>query len=101
MRDYETRTRQRLFNLSLAAVSALAGCATLVIVFTALFLGLWLDSRLGQDGLCVFGMLILSVPFSLFVMLRIALGAISFIQFPTNNNENNLIAIETKEDSPE
>lgn len=69
----------RVKNLGLAAIAAQAGCATLVIVFFALFVGLWLDSVLGQRGPFTFGLLILSVPVSLFVMLRIALGAINRI----------------------
>ncbi len=69
----------RMKNLGLAAVAAQAGCATLIIVFLALFAGLWLDSRLGQRGPCTFGLLILSVPVSLFIMLRISLGAINRI----------------------
>ncbi|MDX1994307.1 MAG: hypothetical protein SF029_18125 [bacterium] len=71
---------RRVKNLALAAVAGQAGCITLIIVFGALFVGLWLDSRLGQRGPCTFGTLILSVPFSLYAMLRIAVGAISLIQ---------------------
>jgi hypothetical protein len=70
---------RRIKNLGLAAVAGQAGCATLIIVFGALLFGLWLDAQLGQRGPCVFGLLILSVPFSLFIMLRIALGAINRI----------------------
>lgn len=60
----------------LAAVAGQAGCATLLIVFTALFIGLWLDSLFGQRGPWTFGLLILSVPVSLYVMLRLTLSAI-------------------------
>jgi hypothetical protein len=80
MNNRRAQRGQRLKNLALAAVAAQAGCATLVIVFVALFLGLWLDNQLGQRGPCTFGTLVLSVPFSLYAMLRIALGAIQLIQ---------------------
>lgn len=73
------RKPSRIKNLGLAAVAGQAGCATLIIVFAALLIGLWLDSQLQQRGPCTFGLLILSVPLSLWVMLRIALGAISRI----------------------
>ncbi len=73
------RGRRYYKNLGLAAVAGQAGCATLIIVFAALFIGLWLDAQLGQRGPCVFGLLILSVPLSLFIMLRIALVAINRI----------------------
>ncbi len=84
----------RVKNLSLAGVAGLAGCATLIIVFSALFIGLWLDSQLGQRGPCIFGMLILSVPVSLFAMLRIALGAINRIQPQLKNT----LSEDTEED---
>lgn len=54
--------------------------ATIIIIMVALIIGLWLDSRLGQRGPCTFGMLIVSIPFSLYVMLRITLGALRRIQ---------------------
>lgn len=82
MKNGRTPTRQRIKNLSLAAIAGQSGCATVVIVFVALIIGFWLDARLNQQGLCTFGMLIASVPFSLYAMLRIALGAIDRISPP-------------------
>lgn len=76
----KSEMRQRARNLGLAAVAGQAGCATLIIVFGALFLGLWLDSQFDQRGPCTFGVLILSVPVSLYAMLRIAMGAIRLIE---------------------
>jgi hypothetical protein len=70
------RMSQKATNLMLAAVAGQAGCATLLIVFTALFIGLWLDSLFEQRGPWTFGLLILSVPVSLYVMLRLTLSAI-------------------------
>lgn len=78
---------RRVKNLSLAAVAAQAGCATLIIVFSAMFLGLWLDSQAGQRGPFTFGLLLLSVPVSLYAMLRIALGAIRLIDPPASDHE--------------
>jgi hypothetical protein len=72
--------RLRVFNLSVAAIGAQAGCTTLVIVFCALFLGLWLDSLFDQRGPCTFGLLILSIPVSLTAMLRVTLRAIERLQ---------------------
>lgn len=76
----KTPAQRRVKNLSLAAVAAQAGCATVIIIFVALFFGLWLDTQFGQRGPCTFGLLVLSVPVSLYVMLRITLGAVSMIQ---------------------
>lgn len=72
--------RLRVFNLSVAAIGAQAGCTTIFIVFCALFLGLWLDSLLDQRGPCTFGLLILSIPVSLTAMLRVTLRAIERLQ---------------------
>jgi hypothetical protein len=83
--EHAEAARQRVRNLSLAAVAGQAGCVTILIVFGALFLGLWLDSQFDQRGPCTFGMLIISVPFSLYAMLRISLGAIRRIQPPVND----------------
>lgn len=65
----------RVRNLALAAVAAQAGCATIIIIILALLIGLWLDAQFGVRGLFTIGVLILSVPLTLFIMLRIALGA--------------------------
>jgi F0F1-type ATP synthase assembly protein I len=65
----------RARNLALAAVAAQAGCATIIIIILALLIGLWLDAQFGVRGLFTIGVLVLSVPLTLFIMLRIALGA--------------------------
>ncbi|PJF23175.1 MAG: hypothetical protein CUN56_02255 [Phototrophicales bacterium] len=90
----KNKMSQRVKNLSLAAVAAQAGCWTLFVVFGALFLGLWLDAQLGLRGPCIFGTLILSIPVSLYGMLRIALGAIQLISV----NENKDVSSGKEED---
>jgi hypothetical protein len=70
---------QRITNLALVGLAGQAGCVTLFIVFAALLIGLWLDSQFGRRGPCTIGLLVLSVPFSLYAMLRVALGTINRI----------------------
>lgn len=70
------RRSSRVKNLTLAAIAAQAGCATLVIVILALMIGLWLDTQMGRRGPFTIGLLVLSVPLSLYIMVRIALGAV-------------------------
>jgi hypothetical protein len=82
MEHKKTTASRRAINLSLAAVAGQSGCATVIIVFTALFVGLWLDARFDQRGLFTFGVLVCSIPFSLVVMLTIALNAIKRITPP-------------------
>lgn len=63
------------------------------MVFVALFVGLWLDARFGVKGLFTVGMVIISVPVTLFIVFRIVLGLLKRIeplpkdQQPTNSNE--------------
>lgn len=78
---------QRVKNLSLAAVAGQAGFASLTVVFIALFLGIWLDSLLGWRGPLTCCMVGFSVPVSLFIMLRIALGAVGRIQPPVKKEK--------------
>lgn len=75
------KTARRVKNLALAAVAGLAGFASVVIIFTALFLGLWLDARYGDGESRVFTvvLLCLSVPVSLVVMVTITLTAVKRI----------------------
>lgn len=80
--DTATRAGQRLKNMSLAAVMAPAGCLNVIIIVTALLLGLWLDAQFGVRGPFTIGLVLLSVPVSLFVMVRIALSAVGQITPP-------------------
>jgi putative Mn2+ efflux pump MntP len=78
MKIRPSRVTDRIHNLTIAIISIQAGCASLVIIFIALIIGAWLGDLLGQRGLCIFGMVILSVPVSLYVMLWIAMRAVNF-----------------------
>ena len=72
----------RVKNLTLAAVAAQSGCPTTVLIIVALFIGLALDAHFGTKGPFTIGLLLLSIPISLFFMVRIALGAVKMIQPP-------------------
>jgi hypothetical protein len=75
----DKKREQYVKNLSLAGVAGLAGLASIIIIFTALFIGLWLDNRTNQDGMYTIIFLLLSVPVSLFTMVKIVMGAVSRI----------------------
>ncbi|GAB4569312.1 MAG: hypothetical protein Kow0077_01630 [Anaerolineae bacterium] len=89
-RSRGNRTR----NLAYAAIAGQAGVATVVLVFVALFAGLWLDSLAGLRGPFTIGLVILSVPLSLLIMVRIAFSAVGAIPPP----ENDPTSTTTKED---
>lgn len=75
--------KRRLKNLGIAGISALTGFVSLGITLLALFLGLWLDSLLGTRGPATICVLSLSVPLSLLVMIRMALGLVKQLPPPT------------------
>lgn len=91
--------RQRyIFNLSLAAVAGLAGLASVIIIFTALFIGLWLDNRADREGVYTIILLLLSVPVSLYAMLRIVLGSVARIIPQPPHHKQNAHVPETEEE---
>ncbi|MBK8136082.1 MAG: AtpZ/AtpI family protein [Chloroflexi bacterium] len=67
----------RLLNVGVAMAAGQAGCVTIVIILLAVALGLWLDSLIGRRGLCTLGLVILSIPFSLALMLKLAFRTVN------------------------
>jgi hypothetical protein len=60
---------QYVFNLTLAAVASQVGCLTLLVIFAALFAGLWLDNRFDTaKPIFTIALLIGSVPVTLVMM---------------------------------
>lgn len=55
-------------NMALAVLTANVGCLTVLITVAAMFLGLWLDSSLGSKPWFTLGIMLLSLPVSLYVM---------------------------------
>jgi F0F1-type ATP synthase assembly protein I len=72
--------KQYLTNLTLAGMVGQVGCLTLVIVLGAVFLGLWIDLQLGTKPWFTIGLVLVSIPVSLVVMLLVARAAISKIK---------------------
>ncbi len=68
------------FNLTLAAVAGQVGCLTLVVIFIALFGGLWLDNRFQTRPLFTLILLIGSVPVTLVAMVWVVRQATSRIK---------------------
>lgn len=50
------------------------------MVFVALFAGLWLDAHFGLKGPFTVGLIIISVPVTLFIVFRIVLGLLQRIE---------------------
>lgn len=94
----EPKQPSRVKNLSYAMLAGQAGCASLILIFIALFVGMWLDAQFGLRGPFTIGLLLFSIPISLFAMVRIALGMISQITPPANPNAHKRSSKHTEED---
>lgn len=73
----EKDRRQYTFNMILVAVAGQAGCLTVLIIFAALFTGLWLDSIFDTRPLFTILLMIGSVPVTLVAMLWVVRAATS------------------------
>ncbi len=86
--EHQDKNRQQyIANLTLAGMAGQVGCLTLVVVFIALFLGLWLDKYFETKPLFTVILLIGSVPVTLFLMFRVAMSAVERIK-PTLPQKN-------------
>ncbi|MDZ4769635.1 MAG: AtpZ/AtpI family protein [Chloroflexota bacterium] len=86
-RPEEPGRSARAANLGYAAVAGQAGCFTLGIILVSLFAGIALDAHFGLRGPFTIGLLLFSIPISLFMMVRIALGAVGRISPPRRDTE--------------
>jgi ABC-type transport system involved in cytochrome c biogenesis permease subunit len=77
---------QYAMNLTLASIAGQVGCLTLIIIFLALFAGLWLDRYFDTRPLFTIVLLIGSVPVTLFLMFRVVKAATGRIK-PIENSE--------------
>jgi len=87
----------RIKNLTLAGISALTGCVALLVILVALFLGLWLDHQMGRRGPATILVLMLSVPVSLYLMTRMALGLVRRIDVVATTSEATHLSHEKEE----
>jgi len=71
---------ERALKMTLAVVVGQVGCLTLVIIGIALVAGLWLDTRFDTKPLFALGLVIASVPLTLFLMFRVVLTVAPKIQ---------------------
>lgn len=69
-------------NLALASVAGQAGCVSVVLIFMALFAGIFLDSRLDTHPVFTIGLVLISVPLSLYAMIRLMLSSVGAIKMP-------------------
>jgi hypothetical protein len=71
---------ERALKMTLAVAVGQVGCLTLAIIAIALVAGLWLDTRFDTKPLFALGLVIASVPLTLFLMFRVVLTVAPKIQ---------------------
>ncbi len=76
----QKRQTEYVRNLALAAVAGQAGCLSVILIFLALFAGLFIDSRLNTHPVFTIGLVLISVPISLYAMIRMVLSSVSAIK---------------------
>lgn len=87
-RSSTTEGARNTFAMTIAAVIGQVGCLTLVILLGAIFLGMWLDDRLGTDPWFTLGLAIGSIPVTLIAMLWVVRSATARIQKNSSQNSN-------------
>jgi len=68
--------RPKLFNITAVGVIVTVGCLTLAVVLIALLTGIWLDGKFDTRPWFTLGLVILSIPVSLLVIVVVARRAI-------------------------
>lgn len=84
-------------NIALATVAGQAGCGTLVIVFGALFGGMFLDSRLDTHPIFTIGLVLVAIPISLYAMIHLVLTSVAAIK-PTPAAKSVVTSSDTAEE---
>jgi F0F1-type ATP synthase assembly protein I len=71
MAQSEKSPRGILYTL-LVVMIGLVGCLTLVVIFTGLFIGRWLDNVFGTSPILTIVLLLAGIPISIILMLYVA-----------------------------
>lgn len=74
-----SKGKQTVNNIALFSVGAEVGCATLIIVFVALFVGIGLDKLLGTKPVFIILFTLGSAPLSLFLTYKLAMRAVKSV----------------------
>jgi F0F1-type ATP synthase assembly protein I len=75
--------KQKLLNLTLVGIVSQVGCVTLVIIIAALLLGLYIDSRFNTKPWFTIGLIVVSIPVSLVLMIVIVRAAMKKMKIET------------------
>jgi F0F1-type ATP synthase assembly protein I len=71
-----TKGKQTVNSFAVFSVGAEVGCATLIIVFLAIFVGIGLDKLLGTKPVFIILFTLGSAPLSIFITYKLAMRAV-------------------------
>jgi F0F1-type ATP synthase assembly protein I len=74
-----SKKNQTVSNFALYSVGGQVGCASLIIILIAVFLGIALDKLLGTKPLFTIGLTLGSAPLSLYISYKLAMSAVKNI----------------------
>jgi F0F1-type ATP synthase assembly protein I len=78
----DDRRQQMIFAAALASAVSQVGCVTVIVVVGALALGLFVDKTLDTRPLFTVLLLLVSIPVSVYLLVRIALTSAAQIKPP-------------------
>ena len=76
---HDPEPRSTGMPLALAGLLGSVGCVTLIVIFVALGIGLWLDLQFDSRPLLTVIFVLASIPVTIFLMVRIVLGGMERI----------------------
>ena len=79
-KDPSQEPRSPDLPLALAGLLGQVGCVTLIVIFAALGIGLWLDSQFDSRPIFILIFVLGSVPVTIYLMVRIVLTGMARIQ---------------------
>jgi hypothetical protein len=78
-------SQQADLTTALAGLLGQVGCLTVIVILLALGAGLWLDNRLGTRPTFTVGLVLGSIPVSIYLMIRVLQSGMSRVQGPTRS----------------
>ncbi|MBN1679834.1 MAG: AtpZ/AtpI family protein [Anaerolineae bacterium] len=84
MGDRRQPTTEYVRNIALAMMAGQTGCVTVILIFMALFGGLFLDARLNTHPIFTLGLVLASIPLSIYIMIRLMLSSVGAIKLSSS-----------------
>ena len=72
--------KQADLTMALAGLLGQVGCLTIILILLALGAGLWLDNRLGTRPTFTLGLVLGSIPVSIYLMIRVLQSGMARVQ---------------------